>query len=99
MVDRGQSRRATLQPHNLTTSQPHNLTTSQPHNLTTSQPHNLTTSQPHNLTTSQNRPDLDKAISEEAHLTILAFRGSEEDLETISRDLVAMPNAVTRFAA
>jgi len=41
-----------------------------------------------------NRPELDKAISEEADLTILPFRGSEEDLETISRDLAAMPNAV-----
>ncbi|PUA41517.1 hypothetical protein C5U62_31630 [Pseudomonas protegens] len=41
-----------------------------------------------------NRPELDKAIAEQAQLTILPFRGSEEDLETISRDLAAMPNAV-----
>lgn len=41
-----------------------------------------------------NRPELDKAISAQAQLTILPFRGSEEDLETISRDLAAMPNAV-----
>ncbi|CAI9007345.1 hypothetical protein BTW15_29500 [Pseudomonas syringae pv. tomato] len=41
-----------------------------------------------------NRPELDRAISEQAQLTILPFRGSEEDLETISRDLAAMPNAV-----
>ncbi|KFF42169.1 hypothetical protein JH25_27770 [Pseudomonas sp. BRG-100] len=41
-----------------------------------------------------NRPELDKAISTQAQLTILPFRGSEEDLETISRDLAAMPNAV-----
>lgn len=41
-----------------------------------------------------NRPDLDRAIAEQAQLTILPFRDSEEDLETISRDLSAMPNAV-----
>ncbi|KPX70342.1 hypothetical protein [Pseudomonas syringae group genomosp. 3] len=41
-----------------------------------------------------NRPELDRAISEQAQLTILPFRGSEEDLETISRDLASMPNAI-----
>ncbi|MBB6158502.1 hypothetical protein HDC30_005760 [Pseudomonas sp. JAI115] len=41
-----------------------------------------------------NRPDFDRAIAEQAHLTILPFRDSEEDVEAISRDLSAMPNAV-----
>jgi hypothetical protein len=41
-----------------------------------------------------NRPELDRAIAEQAHLTILPFRCSEEDLETISKDLSAMPRAV-----
>ncbi|MBX8493201.1 hypothetical protein K5D42_25355 [Pseudomonas cichorii] len=41
-----------------------------------------------------NRPELDKAIAAQAHLTILPFRGSEEDLEMISRDLSAIPNSI-----
>jgi hypothetical protein len=41
-----------------------------------------------------NRPDLDRAIAEQALLTILPFRDSEEDLEMISRDLSALPNSV-----
>jgi hypothetical protein len=41
-----------------------------------------------------NRPDLDRAIAAQAHLTILPFRGSEEDLETISKDLSTIPNSV-----
>lgn len=41
-----------------------------------------------------NRPDFDRAIAAQAQLTILPFRCSEEDLETVSKDLSAIPNSV-----
>lgn len=41
-----------------------------------------------------NRPAFDKAMAEQAHLTVLPFRASEEDLEAVALDMKAMPNAV-----
>lgn len=41
-----------------------------------------------------NRPDFDRAIAAQAQLTILPFRCSEEDLETVSKDLSTIPNSV-----
>lgn len=41
-----------------------------------------------------NRPVFDKAMAERAHLTVLPFRASEEDLEAVSLDMQAMPNAL-----
>ncbi|MET3625188.1 hypothetical protein [Burkholderia ambifaria] len=40
-----------------------------------------------------NRPAFDVAMAEQANLTILPFRASEEDLEAVALDLKAMPNA------
>ncbi len=41
-----------------------------------------------------NRPAFDQAMTEPAHLTILLFRASEEDLEAVARDLETMPHAL-----
>jgi len=41
-----------------------------------------------------NRPVFDAAMAAEADLVVLPFRDSEEDLEAVSRDLVAMPSAI-----
>lgn len=41
-----------------------------------------------------NRPAFDKAMAEQAHLTVLPFRASEEDLEAVALDMQAMPNAL-----
>jgi chromosome partitioning protein len=41
-----------------------------------------------------NRPAFDQAMAEQAHLTILPFRASEEDLEAVARDLETMPHAL-----
>ncbi|MEM5371036.1 hypothetical protein V4C53_34060 [Paraburkholderia azotifigens] len=41
-----------------------------------------------------NRPAFDKAMADAAHLTILPFRASEEDLEAVALDMQAMPNAL-----
>ncbi|WP_438333059.1 hypothetical protein [Burkholderia pseudomallei] len=41
-----------------------------------------------------NRPAFDQAMAEQAHLTVLPFRASEEDLEAVALDMQAMPNAV-----
>lgn len=41
-----------------------------------------------------NRPAFDQAMAEQAHLTILPFRASEEDLEAVALDMQAMPNAL-----
>jgi hypothetical protein len=41
-----------------------------------------------------NRPVFDKTMAEQAHLTVLPFRASEEDLEAVALDLAAMPNAL-----
>jgi chromosome partitioning protein len=46
-----------------------------------------------------NRPDFDKAMSAEVGLCLLPFRDSEEDLESVARDLQAMPNAMAWPAA
>lgn len=41
-----------------------------------------------------NRPAFDQAMAEQAHLTILPFRASEEDLEAVARDMETMPDAL-----
>ncbi|KAA0072630.1 hypothetical protein CIW54_28350 (plasmid) [Paraburkholderia sp. T12-10] len=41
-----------------------------------------------------NRPAFDQAMAEQAHMTILPFRASEEDLEAVARDMAAMPDAL-----
>ena len=41
-----------------------------------------------------NRPAFDIAMAQQADLCLLPFRASEEDLEAISKDLQAMPNAI-----
>jgi hypothetical protein len=41
-----------------------------------------------------NRPAFDAEIAKQAELCLLPFRASEEDLEAVSRDLQAIPNAV-----
>lgn len=41
-----------------------------------------------------NRPAFDTAMAAEADLCLLPFRASEEDLEAVSRDLTAIPNAI-----
>ncbi|WP_434116260.1 hypothetical protein [Paraburkholderia caffeinilytica] len=41
-----------------------------------------------------NRPAFDQAMAEQAHLTILPFRASEEDLEAVARDLETMPDSI-----
>jgi chromosome partitioning protein len=41
-----------------------------------------------------NRPAFDQAMAEQANLTILPFRASEEDLEAVALDMQAMPNAI-----
>lgn len=41
-----------------------------------------------------NRPAFDTAMAAEADLCLLPFRASEEDLEAVSRDLTALPNAI-----
>lgn len=41
-----------------------------------------------------NRPAFDREISAEADLTILPFRASEEDLDTVANDLQRLPKAV-----
>jgi hypothetical protein len=46
-----------------------------------------------------NRLAFDQTMSEQAHLTLLPFRASEEDLETVARDLVALPNSLALPAA
>lgn len=46
-----------------------------------------------------NRPAFDQAMAREADLCLLPFRASEEDLEAVSRDLQAIPNAIAWPAA
>jgi len=41
-----------------------------------------------------NRPAFDKAMADEANLVLLPFRDSEEDLEAVTRDLKAYPQAL-----
>lgn len=41
-----------------------------------------------------NRPAFDQAMAEQAHLTILPFRASEEDLEAVARDMETMHDAL-----
>lgn len=41
-----------------------------------------------------NRPEFDKAMSNAVPLCLLPFRDSEEDLESVSLDLQAMPDAI-----
>ncbi|KMY86024.1 hypothetical protein BUMB_04641c [Candidatus Paraburkholderia calva] len=44
-----------------------------------------------------NWPAFDQAMAEQAHLTILPFRASEEDLEAVARDMETMPHALAAF--
>jgi hypothetical protein len=46
-----------------------------------------------------NRPEFDKAMAEEADLCLLPFRDSEEDLEAIRKDLMAISKAFAWPAA
>jgi hypothetical protein len=41
-----------------------------------------------------NRPDLDIEISKNADLTIIPFRASEEDIDTVAQSLAVIPNAL-----
>jgi len=41
-----------------------------------------------------NRPDFDKEIGKSADLTIIPFRASEEDIDTVANSLVAIPTAL-----
>jgi len=41
-----------------------------------------------------NRPAFDKEMAKEAHLVLLPFRDSEEDLDAVSLDMQAMPHAL-----
>lgn len=41
-----------------------------------------------------NRPAFDREISAEAHVCLLPFRASEEDLDTVANDLQRLPNAI-----
>ena len=40
-----------------------------------------------------NRPDFDIEVSKHVHLTIIPFRASEEDIDTVAQSLTAMPGA------
>lgn len=46
-----------------------------------------------------NRPAFDAALYEQADMCLVPFRASEEDLEAVSQDLAAMPNAIAWPAA
>lgn len=46
-----------------------------------------------------NRPAFDEEISGEAHLILLPFRASEEDLDTVAADLARLPRAFAWPAA
>jgi chromosome partitioning protein len=41
-----------------------------------------------------NRPAFDQELARIAHITLLPYRASEEDLDTVAADLVTMPDAV-----
>jgi chromosome partitioning protein len=41
-----------------------------------------------------NRPDFDIEIAKNADLTIIPFRASEEDIDTVAQSLAAIPNAL-----
>jgi chromosome partitioning protein len=41
-----------------------------------------------------NRPDFDKEIAKAADLTIIPFRASEEDVDSVGQSLTAIPNAL-----
>src|SRR5581483_521774 len=40
-----------------------------------------------------NRPEVDKVVSEVADLVVIPFRPSEEDVDTVGKDLNRLPNA------
>jgi hypothetical protein len=41
-----------------------------------------------------NRPDFDIEVSKHVHLTVIPFRASEEDIDTVAQSLTAMPTAL-----
>jgi len=41
-----------------------------------------------------NRPDFDKEVAKHVDLTVIPFRASEEDIDTVAQSLITIPNAL-----